>query len=236
MTNVNWAQSPTLAYAAIWLLIVWQAVPFIALTLYAAQSQVPAEYFEAARLDGASEWRIYRTVTLVFLRPTILLFTILSIIWDFNVFNQIWLVSQGGPGNATSTLGIFTYKEAFVSFHLGEGAAIAVVTTVMLMALTAFYVALSSVREKNYDHDEHSQPRPRRRQSQAQRPQLHHHARPWKANLIGLIFSLVWVFPVYWMINTAFKPRFEVMTATPSSFHSTPRSTTSLRPSRSRPS
>lgn len=140
MTNVNWAQSPTLAYAAIWLLIVWQAVPFIALTLYAAQSQVPAEYFEAARLDGAGEWRIYRTVTLVFLRPTILLFTILSIIWDFNVFNQIWLVSQGGPGNATSTLGIFTYKEAFVSFHLGEGAAIAVVTTVMLMALTAFYI------------------------------------------------------------------------------------------------
>jgi N,N'-diacetylchitobiose transport system permease protein len=140
MTNVNWAQDPVLAYVCIWLLIVWQAVPFIALTLYAAQTQVPVEYFEAARLDGASEWRIYWSVTMVFLRPTILLFTILSIIWDFNVFNQIWLVSQGGPGKATSTLGIWTYKEAFVGFHLGEGAAIAVVTTILLMLFTALYI------------------------------------------------------------------------------------------------
>ncbi|RYV49801.1 carbohydrate ABC transporter permease [Pengzhenrongella frigida] len=140
MTDVNWAESPALAYTAIWLLIVWQAVPFIALTLNAAQTQVPAEYFEAARLDGANEWRIYRMITLHFLKPTLLLVAILSVIWDFNVFNQIWLVSQGGPGNATSTLGIWTYKTAFVGFHLGEGAAIAVVTTAMLMALTAYYI------------------------------------------------------------------------------------------------
>ena len=140
VTDVNWAQVPSLAYVAIWLLIVWQAVPFIALTLNAAQTQVPAEYFEAARLDGASEWRIYRMITLHFLKPTLLLVAILSVIWDFNVFNQIWLVSQGGPDNATSTLGIWTYKTAFVGFHLGEGAAIAVVTTAMLMALTAYYI------------------------------------------------------------------------------------------------
>jgi N,N'-diacetylchitobiose transport system permease protein len=140
MTNVNWAQDPTLAYLAIWLLIVWQAVPFIALTLNAAQTQVPQEYFEAARLDGASEWGIYWRVTLHFLKPTLLLVTILSVIWDFNVFNQIWLVSQGGPNNATSTLGVWTYTTAFVGFHLGEGAAIAVVTTALLMIFTAYYI------------------------------------------------------------------------------------------------
>lgn len=140
MTNVNWAQDPVLAYVCIWALIVWQAVPFIALTLYAAQTQVPSEYFEAARLDGASEWHIYWSVTVTFLKPTLLLITILSVIWDFNVFNQIWLVSQGGPGNATATLGVWTYKTAFVGFHLGEGAAISVVTTVLLMIFTAFYI------------------------------------------------------------------------------------------------
>ena len=140
LTNVNWAQDPVLAYLAIWLLIVWQAVPFIALTLNAAQTQVPVEYLEAARLDGASEWGIYWRVTLHFLKPTLLLVTILSVIWDFNVFNQIWLVSQGGPNNATATLGIWTYKTAFVGFHLGEGAAIAVVTTVLLMIFTAYYI------------------------------------------------------------------------------------------------
>jgi N,N'-diacetylchitobiose transport system permease protein len=138
--DVNWPQDSSLAFLCIWLLIVWQAVPFIALTVYAAQSQVSQDYIEAARLDGASEWRIYWSVILQFLRPTVMLMTILSIIWDFNVFNQIWLISQGGPNDATNTLGVFTYKQAFVNFNFGGGAAIAIVTTVLLMLFTAYYI------------------------------------------------------------------------------------------------
>lgn len=140
MTNVDWANDAGLAFTCIWLLIVWQAVPFIALTLYAAETQVPPEYAEAARLDGAGEWRIYREVTLVFIRPTLLLVTILSIIWDFNVFNQIWLVSGGGPDGATSTLGVFTFTTAFVGFDIARGSAIAVVTTALLVLLSALYI------------------------------------------------------------------------------------------------
>jgi N,N'-diacetylchitobiose transport system permease protein len=140
LTNVNWAEDSSLAFLCIWFLIVWQAVPFIALTVYAAQSQVASEYIEAARLDGANEWKIYWNVTIPFLRPTVMLMTILSIIWDFNVFNQIWLISQGGPNDATNTLGVFTYKQAFVSFNFGSGAAIAIVTTILLMLFTAFYI------------------------------------------------------------------------------------------------
>ena len=140
VTSTNWANRPGLALTCIWMLIVWQAVPFIALTLHAAQTQVDPAYYEAARLDGASEWRVYWTVTLHFLRPTLLLVTILSIIWDFNVFNQIWLISKGGPDGATSTLGVYAYRNAFVSFHFGTGAAISVVTTLLLLVLTAFYI------------------------------------------------------------------------------------------------
>jgi N,N'-diacetylchitobiose transport system permease protein len=139
-TDLNWAQDPALAYVSIWLLIVWQAVPFIALTLNAAETQVPAECQESARLDGAREFAVYRMITLQFLRPTLLLITILSVIWDYNVFNQIWLISRGGPGDATSTLGVFTYKAAFVGFHIGQGAAISVVTTLLLLGLTAVYI------------------------------------------------------------------------------------------------
>lgn len=138
--DVNWPQDSSLAFFCIWLLIVWQAVPFIALTVYAAQSQVSQEYIEAARLDGASEWGIYWNVILVFLRPTVMLMTILSIIWDFNVFNQIWLISSGGPNDATNTLGVFTYTQAFVNFNFGGGAAISIVTTILLMLFTAFYI------------------------------------------------------------------------------------------------
>ncbi|GAA4266497.1 sugar ABC transporter permease [Frondihabitans peucedani] len=140
MTNVDWSNDAFLSYTSIWLLIVWQAVPFIALTLYAAETQIPTELKEAARLDGASEWKVYRIITLTFLKPTLLLVTILSVIWDYNVFNQIWLVSQGGPDDATSTLGVFTYKTAFVGFELGQGAAISVVTTLILLILTVFYI------------------------------------------------------------------------------------------------
>lgn len=140
MTNVDWANNTVLAYVCIWLLIVWQAVPFIALTAYAAETQIPVELKESARLDGAGEWRVYTAVTLPFLKPTLLLVTILSIIWDYNVFNQIWLVSQGGPNDSTSTLGIFTYKAAFVGFKIGEGSAISVVTTLLLLGLTAVYI------------------------------------------------------------------------------------------------
>ena len=140
MTNVSWANNAFLAYVCIWLLIVWGGVPFIGLTMYAAQSQVDPAYLEAARIDGASEARIYWSIVLRFLRPTLLLVTILSVIWDFNVFNQIWLVSDGGPDNATSTIGIWAYKTAFVSYHVGTGAAITVVATAMLLAITAIYI------------------------------------------------------------------------------------------------
>jgi N,N'-diacetylchitobiose transport system permease protein len=140
MTNTSWNNSAGLAYTSIWLLIVWQAVPFIALTLYAAETQIPVDLKEAARLDGASEWGVYRVITLTFLRPTLLLVTILSVIWDFNVFNQIWLVSQGGPNNATATLGIYSFSTAFVGFDIGRGAAISVVTTLLLLVFTAFYI------------------------------------------------------------------------------------------------
>lgn len=140
MTNTDWANNPSLAFVSIWLLVVWQAVPFIALTLYAALTQMPAELQEAARLDGAREVRVWWSVTLPFLRPTLMLVTLMSVIWDFNVFNQIWLVSAGGPDSATTTLGIFAYTTAFVTFRIGQGAALSVITTAILVGITAFYI------------------------------------------------------------------------------------------------
>jgi N,N'-diacetylchitobiose transport system permease protein len=140
VVNTSWGDNTTLAYICIWLLVVWQAVPFIALTLNAAQTQVDPAYFEAARIDGAGEWRVYWTITMYFLRPTLLLVTILSVIWDFNVFNQIWLISQGGPNGSTATLGVYTYLQAFINFNIGSGAAISIITTALLLILSAGYI------------------------------------------------------------------------------------------------
>ncbi|MCH9276655.1 sugar ABC transporter permease [Bifidobacterium amazonense] len=140
VTNMSWANNTWLAFVCIWLLVVWQAVPYIAITLYAAETQADLSCIEAAQLDGAGPLRIYWQIIVPLIQPSIMVVTMLSIIWDFNVFNQIWLVSAGGPKGTTSTIGVFTYKKAFVDFNIGQGAAISIITTVILMLLTSIYI------------------------------------------------------------------------------------------------
>jgi len=136
----DWLAGPHSAFFVLWLLVVWQSVPFVALTLHAGLSQIPRSYYEAAALAGAGPWTGFRLVTVPLLRPILLLVTILSVIWDFNVFNQIWILTQGGPNGATSTLGIWSFARAFSSQSFGQGAAIAVVSVALLLVLTASYV------------------------------------------------------------------------------------------------
>ncbi|MCL2463811.1 MAG: sugar ABC transporter permease [Micrococcales bacterium] len=139
-TSHAWVGTAGGAFFIVGLLIVWQSVPFVALTLYAGQSQIASEYYEAAELDGAGPWRIYFSVTLPFLRPVLYLVTILQVIWHFNTFNQLWILTQGGPGKGTTTLSIWSFQKAFASNSFGQGSAIAVVTAILLMILTGFYV------------------------------------------------------------------------------------------------
>jgi N,N'-diacetylchitobiose transport system permease protein len=140
LTSHRWTGTAGGAFTIVWLLITWQSVPFVALTLYAGQSQIPTEYYEAAQLDGASGWRTYWSVTLPFLRPMLYLVTILQVVWHFNTFNQLWILTQGGPDGGTTTLSIWAFQRAFASNSFGQGSAIAVVTAILLMIITGFYV------------------------------------------------------------------------------------------------
>lgn len=140
VTSHRWTGTAAGAFTIVWLLITWQSVPFVALTLYAGQTQIPGEYYEAAQLDGASGWRIWWSVTLPFLRPILYLVTILQIIWHFNTFNQLWILTQGGPDGGTTTLSIWAFQRAFASNSFGQGSAIAVVTALLLMVITGFYI------------------------------------------------------------------------------------------------
>jgi N,N'-diacetylchitobiose transport system permease protein len=133
----DWLANSFSAFSVVWLLVVWQSVPFVALTLYAGLSQIPREYYEAAAIDGAGAVATFRAITVPFLRPILLLVTILSVIWDFNVFNQIWILTKG---QGTSTLSVLAFTEAFSRSSFGQGAATAVIAVLLLMALTAYYV------------------------------------------------------------------------------------------------
>lgn len=120
-------------------IVVWQAVPFVAITLHAGLSQVPRELYEAARVDGAGPWQSFTKVTLPMLRPIVSLLIVLSLIWDLRLFNQVYVFNRGGPQHESDLLGTFSFSR-YSEQEFGQGAAVALVLVVMAMALTAFHV------------------------------------------------------------------------------------------------
>ncbi|WP_068118862.1 carbohydrate ABC transporter permease [Tropicimonas marinistellae] len=121
---------------------VWIGVPMVTLYLLAAMQSVPKELYEAAWTDGASRAYRFRRITLPLIAPAIFTMALLSAIWTFNSFDIIWILTEGGPRGATTTMIIDTYKTAISRFRYGEGAARAVMILVFLTAFSAVYLGL----------------------------------------------------------------------------------------------
>jgi N,N'-diacetylchitobiose transport system permease protein len=122
-------------------LIVWGAIPFIVVTLYAGLAQVPSELVEAAEVDGARPWRVFRDVTFPILKPIFLILTSLSIIWDFGVFTQPYLLIEQSRIHASNFLmAIYLFEEGYFKSDFGRGAAISILMLVMVAAMSVFYV------------------------------------------------------------------------------------------------
>ncbi|MER6999592.1 sugar ABC transporter permease [Streptomyces sp. NPDC000410] len=140
MVGHNWFASGPQGLAVIMLLVVWGAVPFVVITLTAGLSQVPKELEEAARLDGAGAWGVFRYVTLPILKPVIVMLTTLSVIWDMGVFPQVFVMRNGHPEAEFQLLTTYSYDKAFVVNDYGGGSAIALVTVVLLLGVVAVYM------------------------------------------------------------------------------------------------
>jgi ABC-type sugar transport system permease subunit len=141
----NWTTTDALhAYTVILLLVVWQAFPFIAVAVLAGLKTVPAELYEAARVDGASPVRVFRKITYPLLKPIFLVLLLFSVIWDFNIFTQTYLLT-GFPGNRDEfNLSLYIYDKAFQfppSYSLGG--ALALIFTLILLVVTVGYVRAS---------------------------------------------------------------------------------------------
>jgi N,N'-diacetylchitobiose transport system permease protein len=137
----NWFGSPTSSLGMATTLIVWGALPFVVITVYAALSQVPHELVEAAQIDGAPAWRVFKDVTMPVIAPILYLLTCLSILWDFGVFTQVYLlITQPSivPGNYV--MGVYLWEEAYVNNNYGRGAAISILMLVIVAAMSVFYV------------------------------------------------------------------------------------------------
>ncbi|MCT4353499.1 sugar ABC transporter permease [Streptomyces sp. Je 1-79] len=135
----SWLADGTAAFTVLVLLVVWQSVPFAAITLHAALMTVPEELYESARLDGAGAWRIFRSVTLPLLRPIFGLVLCLEVIWVFRCFAQIWAVTRGGPGDATTTLPVYAYRVAQSLHRYDLGSAVSTLTVLLLVAVLIAY-------------------------------------------------------------------------------------------------
>jgi len=137
----DWYGSSTSSLAMVTLLIVWGALPFIVVTVYAALAQVPGELVEAARVDGAGALRIFRDVTFPVLKPILLILTSLSIIWDFGVFAQPYLLIGASHVDKTNYLmGVYVFIKGYGEHDFGRGAAISLLMLAMVAILSVPYV------------------------------------------------------------------------------------------------
>jgi N,N'-diacetylchitobiose transport system permease protein len=138
----DWFISSWSGFAVITSVVVWGALPFVAITLYAALAQVPQELVEAASIDGARAWKVFRDITFPLLKPVFVILTSLSIIWDFQVFNQVWLMREQRPTADYYLTSIYSFVTSFRISHYGLGSAIALV-----MVLTMFVVSFVYIRQ-----------------------------------------------------------------------------------------
>jgi multiple sugar transport system permease protein len=113
----------------------WRGFPFFGVTLLAGMQAIPQELYEAAEVDGASAWQRFWHITVPSLRTVILVVTILSTIWTFNDFGIVWLLTGGGPGNATDVFATYTYKLGFRTSRLGYGETVSVILAPVLIVI-----------------------------------------------------------------------------------------------------
>jgi len=138
--SLTWTASPRLAMLSVIAVDVWQWTPFVFLVLLAGLQAIPQEPYEAALIDGSSRWQTFRHVTLPLLKPAILIVLLLRTMDLLRVFDQIFILTEGGPGFATETISLYIYRTAFRFFDFGYAAAMSFVLLALTNVVSAIYI------------------------------------------------------------------------------------------------
>jgi sorbitol/mannitol transport system permease protein len=128
--------------ASVMAALIWQWTPFMMLLLLAGLQSMPTDQLEAARVDGASAWSTFRELTLPHLRRFIELGVVLGTIYLVNIFDQVYMMTQGGPGVASANLPFYIYQRAFLGFDIGQSAAMGVVVVILTLIAANFALRL----------------------------------------------------------------------------------------------
>jgi len=142
---VNWLGHPLWALVAIIVVDSWQNVPFIMLFSLAGIGGLPEEPYDAGRVDGASQWQLFRYLTLPLLMPVLLITLMIRVVEGFKMFDLVYVVTSGGPGTATQVLSLLDYRTAFTFLATSRGAAIGVALAILL--LPAYFLWVRAVRQ-----------------------------------------------------------------------------------------
>jgi multiple sugar transport system permease protein len=140
-----WVYSPTLVIPSLVLVEVWHWTPLVMLIVLGGLASLPTEPYESARLDGASEWQLFRFVTLPLVAPFLVVAAVVRTIDALKAFDTIYVISSGGPGTASETINLYLYLQAFAFYNVGYSSAVVVVFFVLILGLA---LVLLHVRQK----------------------------------------------------------------------------------------
>ena len=149
--NIAWLSTPDMAMASAILLNVWKYTPFVIICVLARLQTIPTELYDAAKVDGAGAWRRFIDITLPMLKEVLVVVIVFRTIWTFNKFEEIYLLTRGGPGTSTFNLAVYAFEEGMANLRLGVAAATGVVMILLLLVGTVIYVRVSGFgqEEKN---------------------------------------------------------------------------------------
>lgn len=146
--HTPWLTDPHLALLSVVLVNIWIGIPFNMVILYGGLQEIPRELYEAASLDGASAWRTFRSVTLPMLRPVITVVLVLGFMSTVKILDLILALTDGGPADATQTLGTLTYQNSFVQLDFGAGAVVGNVLILISAVFAVFYLRANRTEGK----------------------------------------------------------------------------------------
>ena len=144
---IYWLSSPSMAMASTIMLNVWKYTPFVVICVLARLQTVPLELYDAAKVDGAGVVRRFLDVTLPQLKEVLIVVIVFRTIWTFNKFEEIYLLTKGGPGTSTFNLAVYSFEQSIANLRLGVGAATGVVMMVMLSLGSIVYLRVAGFGE-----------------------------------------------------------------------------------------
>lgn len=148
LRDTVWLAEPATAMAVVISADVWHWTPYMALVILGGLAAIPAETEEAARIDGASDWQVFKDVVLPQLAPVLGVVVVTKAVFAFKTFDEIYTVTQGGPGSATEVLSYYIYRIAFIGFDMGYASALSYVLTALLLVVSGLYFGRSAVRRR----------------------------------------------------------------------------------------